>query len=99
MALLNEQLNQLIEEQTKDKEGRIVFPERIVPRRAILFNGLPLRERACFILSLFMPRREIASILRITTGSVTQYRKRALKRLPEKEVLQYRRILSQANLT
>lgn len=78
-------LKRLIAEQEKDKQSRHVFPESITPRNPVLFARLTLRLKACFILSFFMPRREIAKVLNITPCTVTTYRKRGYKRLLPEE--------------
>ena len=82
----DDELNKLIEDQRKDRENSYVYPERINPRKSILFVGLSNRQRACLILSLFMKRKDIAEALRIKPGSVSQYRKLASKKLPAHEL-------------
>jgi len=88
----SDELKRLITEQESDRRGRHTFPERITPRCPKLFSALPPRQRACFILSFFMRRREIAQALFIKPSSVSKYLKRGFKSLSDKEIYRYRAI-------
>ena len=83
-------LTQLIQEQEKDQKTYRVFPERIISRKPVLFPDLTPRIKACFILSFFMKRKEIAAALKIKSSTVTTHRKRGLKVLTEEEIQKYR---------
>ena len=86
----NSKLKHLIAEQETDRKNYYTFPERINPRRQLLFPALTPRIKACFILSFFMKRKEIALALKIKSLTVSKHRKRGLKVLTEEEIQRYR---------
>ena len=85
-------LKRLTASQEKDRQSRYAFPERITPRNPILFPNLTPSQKVCFILSFFMPRREIAKVLGVRSETVTKYRKRGYKRLLLEERLNLRKL-------
>ena len=87
------ELARLIAEQQRDRGGRHVFPERIHPRRPVLFASLTPRLRAAFILSILMKRREVARAMFLTPASVSIYLKRARKKLTPEDLSRYQNIL------
>jgi len=88
----NPKLRQLIAEQERDQQSYHIFPERINPRRQLLFPVLTPRVKICFILSLFMKRTDIAAGLNMKSDTISKYRKRALNLLSKDDVKKYRKI-------
>lgn len=85
-------LKTLIAEQEKERKSAHVFSEKVTPRRPLLFPGLTPRQKACLILSFFLPRQEIAEVLRSSSECVKRHRKDGLKRLHPDEAQRYRRL-------
>src|SRR3990167_8184084 len=87
-----DKLAQLIEEHEKDRKSYRAFPDRINPRKQLLFPALTPRVKVCFLLSFIMKRREIAAVLKIKPCTVSKHRDRAHQLLTQDEVKKYHRM-------
>ena len=88
----NSKLKQLIAEQEKDRRSSHVFPETIRHRKPLFLPELSLCQKTSLILSFFMARKEIATVLRSSRNAVSKHRSRALKNLTEEEITRYRKL-------
>ncbi len=77
------ELEQLVREQERDQSNSRVFSEKINPRSPVLFRSLTASQKASFILSLFMKRKEIAQAMKIKPKTVNKHIENALERLPD----------------
>lgn len=76
------ELARLLHEHEKERKGKFEFPEKIEPRRPVLFAGFTVHQKASFILSLFMSRTETALAMKIKPKTVTKHIENGMKRLP-----------------
>jgi DNA-binding NarL/FixJ family response regulator len=88
----SDELKELICAQERDHENRPLFPEKITPGRPLFFSALTQLQKACMVLSFFMSRREIAETLKISSNAVGHHRKRSFKKLPQGDVIRYRKV-------
>jgi len=89
-----QELDRLIRQQEKDRLRPRVFPENITPRKPAIFPTLTLHQKACFILSFFMKRSEIAELFSIKSSSVSKCQKRTVVKLSPEDRQRYSRIRS-----
>lgn len=83
------ELERLVREQEREQSNSHEFSEKIDPCSPVLFRSLTASQKASFILSLFMKRKEIAQAMKIKPKTVNKHIENSLKRLPDDLIKRY----------
>lgn len=83
----NQELQKLIDEQERDMDSAILFPENITKMQYKPLLKLPEKERASVILSVIgnMSNAEIGVAMRTSESTIRGYLKRAYEKLRRKD--------------
>ncbi len=86
------ELARLVDDHEQERNRRCEFPEKISPRNALLFDGLTLKQKGCFILHFFMTRKEIALLYGVSINTVKDHLRKGMEQMPRHQVIRLKRI-------